>query len=141
MTGGQMLLSAHLLVIALGIGFSASNFINTRLALAQPGAAATGLGLQRRTIARLGDGVITLIWLTGLALLRQRGMADLPPAFHLKMAFVVALTLFHGLGRWTGGRMARQGGAELLPRLSVVIGLGFASAVAALVCAVAAFAA
>jgi hypothetical protein len=33
MTAHQLLLILHLLVIALGLGFSASNFINTRLSL------------------------------------------------------------------------------------------------------------
>lgn len=141
MTTHQILLALHLIVIALGVGLSASNFINTRLALGHGTDVAAGLSLQRRTIARFGDVVIALIWITGGLLLWFNGVQGLPPAFHAKMAFVVALTVFHGLGRATAGRMARQPRADLLPRLSLFIGLGFASAVVALVCAVLAFAA
>lgn len=141
MSAHQLLLSFHLLVIALGIGFLASNFINARLALGQTGEMAKGLGLQRRTIARFGDGVILLIWVTGGLLLWQRGgMAGLPPTFHVKLLFVVLLTVFHGLSRMTGERMLRAGNMAALPRLGGFILGGWLSAVVALVCAVLVFA-
>ncbi len=141
MSTHQMLLSLHLFIIALGIGFSASNFINARLALDKSGDMAKGLGLQRLTIARLGDWVIMLIWITGGLLLWQRGgMAGLPPAFHVKLLFVVLLTVFHGLGRATGGKMLREGSLAALPKLGMFILGGWLSAVAALVCAVWTFA-
>jgi hypothetical protein len=139
MTAHKLLLILHLLVIALGLGFSASNFINTRLSLGQGGELAKGLGLHRRTIARFGDGVIALIWISGLALLWQRGTDGLLPAFHVKMLFVVLLTLFHGLGRATGEKMRRDGNMALLPRLSLFIGGGALSAMLALGTAVLAF--
>jgi uncharacterized membrane protein len=100
---------------------------------------AKGLGLHRRTIARFGDGVIALIWISGLALLWQRGTDGLLPAFHVKMLFVVLLTLFHGLGRATGEKMRRDGNMALLPRLSLFIGGGALSAMLALGAAVLAF--
>jgi uncharacterized membrane protein len=142
MSTHQLLLTLHLIIIALGIGFTASNFINARLALGQSGDMAKGLGLHRRTIAQYGDWVIMLIWISGALLLWQRGgMAGLPAAFHVKLLFVILLTVFHGLGRATGGKMQREGNMAALPKLGMFILGGWLSAVAALVCAVLAFAA
>jgi uncharacterized membrane protein len=129
----------HLLVIALGIGFSTSNFINTRLALGQGAEFAKGLALQRRTIARIGDAVIALIWVTGLLLLWLRDWQVGSSAFHIKMLFVVLLTLAHGYGRSLGERMRREGNMQKLPQLSLTIGTVSASAIIALLCAVLAF--
>lgn len=139
MNSQLVLVTVHLIVIALGIGLTASNFINTRLALANGIEFAKGLGLQRHTISRFGDGVIALIWMSGLLLLWMRGTEGLTTAFHVKMAFVVLLTLMHGLARATGGKMRGSGNLELLPRLSNVVFVGWLSAVAAVVCAVLAF--
>jgi hypothetical protein len=135
-----VLVTAHLLLIAMGIGLSLSNFINTRLALKNGAEFAKGLGLQRRTIARMADGVIVLIWLSGLVLLAQRGsMAGLGGAFHLKLLAVVALTVFHGLARYLGGQMQRAANFNLLPRQSQMILGVFLSAILALICAELAF--
>jgi hypothetical protein len=139
MNSQLMLVTVHLIVIALGIGLTASNFINTRLALGNGVEFAKGLGLQRHTISRFGDGVIALIWITGLLLLWMRGAEGLTLAFHGKMAFVVLLTLMHGLARAMGGKMRRSGNLELLPRLSSIVFIGWLGAIAALVCAVLAF--
>ncbi len=139
MTIYTIVVTLHLLVIALGIGFSVSNFINTRLALSQGADFAKGLALQRRTIARFGDGVITLIWATGLLLLWLAWPLALGAAFHVKMLFVVLLTALHGYGRGLGEKMRREASMAQLPKLSGVIGgVGF-SAMAALLCAVLAF--
>jgi uncharacterized membrane protein len=134
-----ILVFLHLLVIALGIGFSTSNFINTRLALGQGADFAKGLALHRRTIGRFGDAVIALIWITGLILLSQRGWQVSSPAFHAKLMFVVLLTLLHGYGRSLGERMRREGKLDSLPRLSLIIGATAASAILALLCAEIAF--
>jgi uncharacterized membrane protein len=137
----DLFLALHLIVIALGVGFSASNFINTRLSLGQGGELAKGLALHRRTIARLGDGILALIWVSGLLLLWQHGTDALPLAFHAKIVFVVALTVFHGIGRSTGEKMRREGNLQNLPFLSLLIGAGAASALLALICAILAFSA
>lgn len=139
MSSQLLLVTLHLLVIALGVGLTASNFINTRLALGNGAEFAKGLGLQRHTISRFGDGVIALIWITGLLLLWMRGTDGLTTAFHIKMLFVVLLTLLHGLARATGGKMRRSGNLDKLPLLSNVVLGGWLSAVAALICAVLAF--
>jgi uncharacterized membrane protein len=134
-----IVLTLHLIVIALGIGLTASNFINTRLALGNGAEFAKGLGLQRHTISRFGDGVIALIWVTGLLLLWMRGAEGLTGAFYAKMLFVVLLTLLHGMARATGGKMRRSGNFDKLPLLSNVVLGGWLCAVAALICAVLAF--
>ena len=133
------LLTLHLIVIAMGIGLSLSNFINTKLALGNGIEYAKGLGLQRKTIARMADGVIALIWVTGIVLLLMRGMAGLGGAFHLKLAFVVALTVSHALARRYGARMQKATSLNLLPRQSNMILGVFVSAIAALICAEIAF--
>jgi hypothetical protein len=139
LTVNTALIAVHLLVIALGIGFSISNFINTRLALSQGPDSAKGLALHRRTIARFGDGVIALIWATGLLLFWLSWPITLSSAFHIKLLFVVLLTLLHGYGRSLGEKMRREASMAQLPRLSGVIGgVGFC-AIAALLCAVLAF--
>lgn len=133
------LITLHFIVIAMGIGLSLSNYINTRLALSNGMEYAKGLGLQRRTIARMADGVIALIWVTGIALLLMRGMAGLGGVFHVKLLFVVALTVFHALARRAGVRMQKVTSLNLLPRMSQMILGVFLSAIAALICAEIAF--
>lgn len=139
MSGYTALVTLHLLVIALGIGFSTSNFINTRLALSQGPDVAKGLALHRSTIVRYADIVIALIWITGVWLWWMRGFSSVGGAFHAKLTFVVLLTLFHGAVRAIGGRMQRTGNMALLPKLSLAVGGVALTAVAALVCAEIAF--
>lgn len=136
----QTVLFLHLLAIATGLGFSLSNFINVRLALKGVPETGKGLALQRMTIARLGDFVIALIWLTGLAALWLRGGFDgLGGSFHAKLGFVVLLTAAHGLGRATAGQIKRTGNMALLPRLGTAVLIVWASAVVALGLAVVTF--
>jgi uncharacterized membrane protein len=139
MSWHQALLALHLIFIATGLGMSFSNFINTRLSLGKTGDMAKGLGLQRRAVAQIGDGVIAGIWITGLALWSMLGMASPNGWFHTKLAFVVLLTVSHILARRTGGVMLREGKAELMPRLSLFIGGVWISAIIAVVLAVLAF--
>jgi uncharacterized membrane protein len=131
------LLIAHLMLIAMGTGMSFSNFINVRLARGQGGDIAKGLALQRRMIARIGDGVIALIWLTGLALWWYVSPAG--GWFHAKLAIVVLLTLSHAMARRTAGEIAKSGNAALLPRLEIFIAGVWLSALAAILLAVIAF--
>jgi uncharacterized membrane protein len=139
MTIETVVILIHLLAIALGIGFSVLNFINTRLALGAGAEFAKGLALHRRTIGRFGDAVITLIWISGLLLLWLTWPLAVGGAFHAKMLFVVLLTALHGYGRSLGETMRREASMAQLPKLSGVIGgVGFC-AVAALLCAVLAF--
>ena len=130
------MLIMHLAFMGLGIGLSCSNFVNTRLATGKTGDIAKGLGLQRRTIASIGDTVITLIWLSGFLLLQLRGWEGLNAWFHAKIVFVVLLPLSHIMARRTGAEMMRSGNGALLPRLSLYIAGVWISALTALALAV-----
>ena len=52
----QLLLMAHLILIAMGTGMSFSNLVNVRLSQGEQGERFKALGVQRRVIAQIGDG-------------------------------------------------------------------------------------
>jgi uncharacterized membrane protein len=133
------MLIMHLAFMGLGIGMSCSNFVNTRLAAGKTGDIAIGLGLQRRTIASIGDSVITVIWLSGFLLLQMRDWEGLNGWFYAKMVFVVALTLSHIMARRAGAEMMRTGNGALLSQVSIYIAGVWVSALMALALAVLAF--
>jgi len=139
------LMALHIYALALGTGFSAANLVNLRLArlVDDPGRAA--LARLRLALGRIGDGVVALIWLTGLALAVRFTGGDgaaagaLPAAFHAKMLFVLTLTLCHAGTRWASAQVMRKGRKQLLPWVFRCTLGTHASAVAAIVLAVAAF--
>jgi uncharacterized membrane protein len=134
----RTVLALHLMFIAMGTGMSFSNLVNTRLAIAKGGEFAKGLALQRRTIAQIGDGVIALIWVSGLALLWLTPFT--PNAWlYAKIAFVIILTACHGLARRTAGEIMRTGDMSLLPRLRNFIAGVWLCALIAIALAVIAF--
>jgi uncharacterized membrane protein len=136
------LLVAHLMVIAIGTGMSFGNYINLRHAQRETGDRAAALAGLRRTIARIADVVIALIWITGLALLWALMAAGGPAPggwFYAKLGFVVVLTVCHGLARATAGRMARTKDAALLGRVEFFVAGVWLSALASIVLAVIAF--
>ena len=137
----QFLLMIHLMLIAMGTGMSFSNIVNLRLSLKEQGERFKALGLQRRTIAQIGDGVIALIWLTGIALFVINDPAALIANgwFQAKLAFVVLLTVNHFLARRTAGAMAASGDRSLLSRLQIYVGGVWLSALIAIALAVLAF--
>lgn len=138
----QLVLMAHLILIAMGTGMSFSNFVNVRLSRNQSGEVAKGLQLQRRTIAQLGDGVIAFIWLTGLALVAigvVQGGFEASAAFYVKLAFVVLLTACHGMARVTAKQLAGKPDPALFTRLELLIAGVWLSALAAIILAVVAF--
>jgi uncharacterized membrane protein len=138
----ELLLMAHLIFIAMGTGMSFSNLVNVQLSSGEKGEGFKALAAQRRMIAQIGDGVIALIWLTGIALISTAQSTDALIAngwFQAKLAFVVLLTLNHLLARRTAGAMARSGNGALLPRLQIFIGGVWLSALVAICLAVLAF--
>ena len=139
------LLALHIYALALGTGFSAANLVNLRLARASDEAGRAALARLRLALGRIGDGVVALIWLTGLALATRyigaggEGATALPPAFHAKMLFVLTLTLCHAGSRWAAGQVMRKGRKELMPWVFRCVLGTHLSAVAAIALAVAAF--
>lgn len=136
-----VVLTLHLIVIAMGIGMTFSNLVNASLSLANPAEFQKGLGLQRRMIGRIGDVVILLIWVTGGLALWLRGHDVLGTAFAFKMAFVILLTLAHIRGRTLGERMRREAHLNHVGDQRNLMLAGWLLALAALVCAVLTFAA
>ena len=132
------LLVVHIMAIAMGTGMSFANFINTGLAAREEGERFKALGLQRKTLSQFGDGVIGLIWITGLALYWLHGSVG-SGWFHAKLAMVVALTVSHGMARHTGGELARTGNRALLSRLRLFAAGVWLSALLAITFAVMAF--
>ena len=59
--------------------------------------------------------------------------------FVVKIAFVVLLTLSHGLARMTAGRMMRTGDTSLYARMELFVSGVWMSALAAIILAVLAF--
>ena len=139
------LLALHIYALALGTGFSAANLVNLRLARTADDSGRAALARLRLTLGRIGDGVVTLIWLTGLALAARFTGGDgaaasaLPAAFHAKMLFVLTLTLCHAGSRWAAGQVMRKGRKELMPWVFRCTLGTHISAVAAIALAVAAF--
>ena len=137
-----ILLIAHIMLIAIGTGMSFGNYVNLRRAAGETGERAAALGELRRAIGRIGDVVIFLIWMSGLALLWVLGTQGGPAPggwFYAKIAFVVLLTVCHGLARRTAGQMARSGNAALLGRVELLVAGVWVSALASILLAVIAF--
>jgi hypothetical protein len=126
------ILYLHFIVTALGAGLSFSNLVNLYLASGAQGDIAKGLALQRRTVAKIGDIVIALIWLTGLGLAWIGGLRP-EGAFAWKIAVVVVLTICHVSARHAA-KVAR------LPLLRASVAGVFLSALTAFLVAVVAFA-
>ena len=138
----QILLMAHLILIATGTGMAFANFVNIKVADGAKKEAAMALANLRMVLARAADAVIALIWITGFALLWTRATSGLETDsgyFYAKLIFVVALTFCHGMARATGGRMARSGDASLLGRLELFVSGVWLSALVAIIFAVLAF--
>jgi uncharacterized membrane protein len=135
-----ILLIAHLIAIATGTGMSIANYINIRIAAGEKGDRREALAFLRRILGRIADVVILAIWITGIGL-----FYSLPPDgepnswFMVKIAFVVLLTLCHGLARMTAGKMMRTGDQSLYPRMELLVSGVWMSALAAIIFAVLAF--
>ena len=135
-----ILLIAHLIAIATGTGMSIANYINIRITAGEKGDRRDALTFLRRVLAKIADVVILAIWLTGIGLYFSLPPADEPNSwFMVKMAFVVLLTVCHGLARMTAGKMMRTGDQSLYPRMELLVSGVWMSALAAIILAVLAF--
>jgi len=138
----KWMLAFHFIAFAMGVGMSFSNFVNIRLARTLGGEKAQGLALLRGVLGRIGDVVISFIWLTGIALLLPMtgeggaGMSALPVTFHIKLLFVVGLTLCHVGARLTALRTGRKDLIGIIEACTLGV---FLNAIASILLAVAAF--
>jgi hypothetical protein len=135
----NVLLIVHILAFGLGLGMSFSNWWNNRLAQTKPDEFQKGLGLHRRAIGRIGDGVISAIWLSGIMLVVMRGWSDLGIAFATKMILVVGLTFCHVRARSMGEVMFREGHRNLLKEQGMFMMVAWMSAAVAIISAIIAF--
>jgi uncharacterized membrane protein len=135
-----ILLIAHLIAIATGTGMSIANYINIRIASGEKGERRDALAYLRSVLARIGDIVILAIWITGVGLWTVLPPMDEPNVwFTVKLAFVVLLTICHGLARMTAGRIMRTGDHSLCARVELFTSGVWISALAAIILAVLAF--
>jgi len=139
------LIALHLLAIAMGTGMSFANLVNLRLARETGEEGRAALAVLRLRLGRIGDGVITLIWISGLALLwrylagETTLASSLTPAFHAKMLLVVILTSCHAASRWAGLQVMRHGRVQLLGVVHACTLGVFLSAAGSILLAVASF--
>jgi len=137
----QALLVLHLLGIAMGFSVSFANIVFAGL-LAQ--GQAEDLATFRRFMPRMasmGNIGLVLIWVTGpiLVFTKYNGFGGLPGIFHVKLLFVVLLTLGVG-GIHASMRKAMAGDAAANARIQFIgKAITFPSALAALVFAVLSF--
>ena len=135
-----ILLIAHLIAIATGTGMSIANYINIRIAAGEKGDRREALAFLRYILGRVGDVVLLAIWITGIGLFYSLPPQDEPNSwFMVKIAFVVLLTICHGLARMTAGKMMRTGDQSLYPRMELLVSGVWMSALAAIILAVLAF--
>ncbi|HHN72885.1 MAG TPA: hypothetical protein ENK13_02235 [Thermopetrobacter sp.] len=139
----NQMLALHIIAFAMGTGMSFSNLVNFALARRLPPEQARVLAALRGLMGRIGDAVIALIWLTGLALAARMtgdaGMAAFPVSFHVKMLFVLLLTASHVGARLSALQAARGGGPRWVGLARLFTAGVFLSAVASILLALAAF--
>ncbi len=139
----KWILALHFIAFAMGVGMSFSNFVNIVLARRLGGEKAAGLAALRGVLGRIGDVVIAMIWLTGILAsapyYNAGGMAAFPVAFHIKLVFVLGLTLCHIGARLTAAKIARTGNKRLIGAVQACTLGVFLNALAAIALAVAAF--
>jgi hypothetical protein len=136
----DFVLFLHFLGLTLGAaGGTASGLLMQRAARLPPDQAATirSLGPMLANVAVLG---LAVLWLTGLYLVWSKwgGVENLPTAFWIKLAFVVALTVFTVIVHVTyaqirktrnpalGARLAKVGPASGISMLAAILFAAYA---------------
>jgi len=125
---------AHLLAMAVGLGFTVAAMLMARLAA---GRAPEVLRPVQVALARWGFLALIVLWLTGSAMLaRGPGAAALPGLFWVKMGAVLVLT---GAGVAMQIAIRRLEPPALAARAAILRPLMVLSAIAAMALAVLAF--
>lgn len=136
----RVLLSLHLLGLALGLSVPFSNIVMQSLIAKATPAEKPILGRFPQAMIRAGDIGLVLLWSTGPVLLftKHNGFAGLSPAFHVKLAAVVVLTVGVGFIH-SNIKRAASGDAAAMARVRTTAKVTLAAALTALVCAVITF--
>ena len=136
----RVLLSLHLLGLALGLSVPFSNIVMQSLIAKATPAEKPILGRFPQAMIRVGDIGLVLLWITGSILLftKHNGFAGQPWTFHVKLTAVVVLTL--GVGFIHGNlKKAAAGDAAAMVRVQATAKVTLLAALTALVCAVMTF--
>ncbi len=130
----------HFIGLAMGFSVSFANIVMAGLIAAAPPSEKPVLGRFPMAMMRVGDIGLTLLWLTGPALLyiKYGGFSGMPWQFHVKLTAVVLLTLVVGFMHSQKGRI-RAGDMAAMDRMKRVAPLASLSALTALIFAVMAF--
>jgi hypothetical protein len=137
----EVLLILHFLGLALGFSSSFGNAVMSVVITRAEPADKPVLGRVPPLMSRLGSVGLTLLWLTGLALVYTKwgGFATLPWPFFAKLSAVVLLTVAVVYAHRLQG-LIRKGDAGAMARIQTVGKLAMTFALVALVFAVLAFA-
>ena len=136
----RVLLSLHLLGLALGLSVPFANIVLQSLIAQATPAERPILARFPPAMIRVGDIGLVLLWITGPILLftKHNGFAGLSPAFHVKLAAVVVLTLGVGFIH-ANMKKAASGDAAAKARVQTAAKVTLLAALTALVCAVITF--
>jgi uncharacterized membrane protein len=115
----------HLLSLAAGAGASLASGIVAPYAAAATRESREQLWSIQTKLSRVGAAAIVLLWITGLWMLYAKfgGFAGLPATFHVKLAFVVLITLAIGALHVQMARSKRTG-VPPAPALMAALGIG-----------------
>jgi hypothetical protein len=138
----EILLIAHLILIAMGTGMAFSHLIFLRVSSGESGQRGLALAHARRVLGDFTTMVVVFIWITGLMLVWSRyGDPDrtLNAAFYGKIGFVGLFTLAHVMQRLKAARFQGDDYPNLAKRLELWTSLAWLSALLAICLAVVSF--
>jgi uncharacterized membrane protein len=138
----QFLLIVHLLSIAFMLGIGLSNIVGFRVAKGLGGDMAKGIASHREALIPYGDIFFVTILASGLLLLSVKYNMQVPsPWFHVKMAAVLIWVVCYVLMRLRVRKFLASRDMSLVPRIRMFAHIVLTAVVAAIICAVMAFAA
>lgn len=139
----EILLIAHLIMIATATGMAFSHLVVLRVSSGQAGERAAALALARRTVADFTTIVVIFVWISGLMLLWSRyGESDrvVSAWFYAKLGFVGLLTAAHVMQRLKALQLHGETTEEGRAAIELWVAVVWLSALMAIVFAVISFA-
>ncbi|MYZ49700.1 hypothetical protein [Propylenella binzhouense] len=139
----DLLLMAHLIIIAMVTGMAFSHLLMLRVSAGQSGERGLALALARRTMADFTTMAVIFVWITGVMLLwSQYGQTGrvVSAWFYAKVGFVGILTVAHVMQRMQAARMQGVVGEEDRARLELWVAVVWLAALVSICLAVVSFA-